>query len=533
MRFISKFQNFEINEAFLDDSKNGISYTLSRQGRNSASKFGITKDLTLSFSKTQPSLNQEILWIKAASIQKISFGELCDILNISGSLVDKIMIYQTSSKIFPWAIAKKGIRTTMVKQLEKVGASKRGNHFRETAFIITLAIEAYAEKRIKIPIASNRGFIKMTYNTDGTSHISDDERGMFRNEYEMFMMSNPKAISAMIDQCRKLIKYLGNNIKNISYIIKNTTDLLINQAAMIYLKDESSALGQEEFAKIPFDNDEDSSDYNILDLPNKLSIAKWNPSDIWIVFDDGKWTMSNFDKYEELGDKKENEYENTSNIDDLNSFLMESILRVKGLIGVSLKQGSNEGKLSIVNSDLIGATHRYDGYKIESNKKTVVINFSYKFGNKKSFMEGSTIECRTFDTSNTSNVSLEVKGSKNAKHMSGKGGSLLESIMNPKYFKIKEFIRKSTDKQDISNYLKKERFKFSISRNNQDLQSIFEDDLTTGTIKTPYQNSRMQSIIIIEWLESLTQQEASKVITKIVKFAKSESSWSAPHLLAK
>ncbi len=525
MRFISNFLGFQqVNEATLDSTKEGINYILSRNGRLAIDRFGITEDMTLSYSRKRPSANTEVLWLKPSSIQKIKFSELKSKLGISGSLIDELMIYQTSSKLFPWAVAKKGSRTTMIRQLDKVGAAKRGEHFRETAFIITLAIEAWAEKRVELRISSNRGFIKMAYNNDGTSQISDDERGAFRHEYDTFMSENIQAVNAMRDQCRKLIAYLGEDIKNVSYVIKNTTDLLINQVAATYLKDESTAKGTGKFATIPVDDD-----YGIIDLPTRLSLAKWNPSDIWIIFDGYEWTMEDFDKYESLGDIEEEEYESNSDIDDLNSFLMDSILNNKGLIGVSLKQGSNVGSLSIVNADPKKAIHKYDGYEMSNDKKTVTINFSYKFGKKSKFFGGSEIQCRTFDRTTNSSVSLEVKGSKKAKHMSGKAGSILESIMGPKFFKIKEFIRTSTDKEEIAELLDKERFRFK----DRDLQEIFYDDISTGTIKTPDQNSRMQSIIILEWLESMPQIEANKVISKIVSFAKSESTWSAPHLLVK
>lgn len=511
MKFISKFQGFEsLNEATLDATKDGIDYILSRTGRNSIAKFGVTEDMTLTYSRKKPPLNQEVIWIRKASITTIKFKNLLEHLNQSGSLVDRIMVYQTSSKNFPWAVAEKGIRTTMVRQKLKVGAAKRGEHFRETAFIITLAIEAWRMKRAKLKIASNRGFIEMDYNRDGTANIAGVERGAFRREYDQFMDSNPSAVAAMKDQCVKLItKYLKNNITNISYVIKNTNDLLINQAATTYLKDEIG------FSK---DIEPGKNDYDVLNLPARLSLAKWNPSDIWIVFKGVEWTMEDFEGYEN---------NDITSIDDLNSFLMSSILGVDGLIGVSLKQGSDVGILSIVNADVERATHRYDGYEMSGDKKTVTIDFSYKFGNKATFTGGSQIQCRTFDRTNKSNVSLEVKGSNKAKHMSGKAGSILLSLMSPEYYDIKEFIRTSTDKQEIANKMRRFRFK------ENDLKEIFYDDINTGTIKTADQNSRMQSIIILEWLESLKPNEANKVISNIVKFAKSESAWSAPHLLAK
>lgn len=510
MRFISKFYTFDsINEATLDDTKINIDYILSRPGRDAVAKFGITQDLTLSYSTKRPNLGEIVLWLKSTSIQEITFRELKSILGVSSN--SDLMIYQTSSKKYPWAVAKKGIRTTVIRQKEKVGASKRGEHFRESAFIITLAIEAWKIKGIKLPVITNRGIVEMVYNRDRTAHISNNERGGFRNTYDTFMDGNQEAVRAMRDQCVKLINHLGDDLKNIAYVIKNTSDLVINVAATYYLRDEMS------FSK---ETSGDVGDYGALDLPKTLNLAKWNPSDIWIVFKGSEWTMDSFEEYENKG---------ISDIDELNDFLMQSILDNEGLIGVSLKQSSNVGRLSMVNVDQDKAKHSYNGYDISNSKKTATIKVKYSFGGKKvKFQGNSEIQCRTFDTKNTSNVSLEVKGSSQAKHMSGKAGSVLEKVMPPDIYKIKEFVRTSTNKREIESYIE-ENFDFY----NQELMDIFYEDINSGRVKTGDQNSRMQSVIILEWIERLRLSERNQIISKIIKFAKSESSWSAPHLLAK
>jgi hypothetical protein len=503
---ISKFSSFfSINEATLDNTKINIDYLLSRPGRESVSKFGITQDMTLSYSTKKPLISDIVLWIKSSSIQQIKFKDLKEILEIKS--MDDLMVYKTTSKAFPWAIAKKGIRTTMLRQKIKEGASKRGDHFRESAFIITFAIEAWKLKKVKIPVITNRGIVEMEYKED-TANISNNERSGFRNEYESFMTSNKGAVLAMIDQCHKLIQYIGKDINNIAYVIKNTSDLVINVAATYYLKDEI------ELSKNQLEND------NTIELPKRLSLAKWNPSDIWIIFKGSEWTMEDFEEY----DKNE-----IFNIDDLNEFLMTSIVDINGLIGVSLKQSTSVGKLSMVNINQDNAIHTYNGYELDNSKKTVTIKVKYKFGGKKVKFEGnSEIQCRTFDTLNNSNISLEIKGSSKAKHMSGKAGSVLASVMPKKYYEVKEFIRTSTSKKEISSFIE-ENFDFY----NQELMDVFYNDISSGSRKTSDQNSRMQSIIVLEWIESLRLSERNQAISKIIKFAKSESSWSSPHLLAK
>ena len=215
-------------------------------------------------------------------------------------------------------------------------------------------------------------------------------------------------------------------------------------------------------------------------------------------------------------------------MEKLNEYLLNSINNVSGLIGLSLKQG--EGILSYVNMNPGRAQHTYDNFTVIGDRKTVVIDFSYRFPGKRKFVGGSTIDCRTFDTKNTSSVYLEVRGSKKAKHMSGKAGSILKDLMDPVYWEAKEFARTTTNKAKLREYFSEFNFY------NNDLADIFFDDLE-GTVKTPEQNSRIQSILIVEWLEWLCatggQNVANDFISQVVRYARSESDWSAPHLVVK
>lgn len=494
MRFISKFCDFyPVNEATLGEDKIGTDYILSRHGRTFTSKFGISENITLRHTEKRPRAGEDVLWIKSSSLQVIKFKDLKLIIG------DDLMVYQTTSKTLPWAVARKGSSSTMVKQRLKEGASKRGEHFRESAFIITLALEAWKIRGIRIPVITNRGLLKMEYKDRGVAHISD-RRGEFKKEYDTFMASNLPVSRNMKRQCRDLIEYIGDDIKNISYIVKNTSDLLINKMTSSFIKDDS------------------------LELPPRTSLAKWNPSDIWIVFKGSEWTMEHDFEYKS---------HDINSLSELNEFLMWSIVGVDGLIGVSLKQASDkESKsgikfkktLSMINVDQDLVTHKYDGYSIEGYRKTVIMDFSFKFGTGK-WINGGQIHCRTFDTTNKSGISLEVKGSKKSEHMSGKAGSILQTLMLPELFDLKERIRLAVDKKEISEMMK--GFDFS----NPDLKKIFEFDLKDGVKKSANQNSRMQSIIVIEWLESLSDKDADNMISKIIKFAKSESVWSAAHLL--
>jgi len=466
-----------------DKKEKKIEYIVSRPGRTAIERIGITVDMKLSVSDKLPLNREYVLWIRPTTIQKIKFSDLKHLLDIetSGQAKEELIIYNTTSKKYPFAVARLGTSTTMVRQLHRVAGSKRGEHFRETAFIITLAKLAWVNKGVKIPIYSNRGLIKMDY-YNKSAVISKDERGEFRNLYDEYMEQNKSTYKVMLTQCEKLIKYLGDEISNIKYITKNESKLIINLLATRLLKDAGKS----------------------------TTLAKWNPSDIWIAFNDHEEDMK------------------FNTLEELNEYLLESINNVNGLIGVSLKQG--EGILAYVNMNAGRAQHSYDNFTVVGDRKTVVIDFSYKFPGKRKFVGGSTIDCRTFDTKNTSSVYLEVRGSKKAKHMSGKAGKILEDLMDPVYWEAKEFARKTTNKSKLRDYFSDFHFQ------NEDLKDIFFDDLR-GSVKTAEQNSRLQSIIIVEWLEWLCasggQQHANNVISQVVRYARSESDWSAPHLVVK
>jgi len=96
-------------------------------------------------------------------------------------------------------------------------------------------------------------------------------------------------------------------------------------------------------------------------------------------------------------------------------------------------------------------------------------------------------------------------------------------------YQIKEFIRKKKDKSEIREYLVGEMFVVE----NDYLSGIFNQDLSGDGEKSNAENSRLQSIVFIDWLYNLPQEIRDDYITKIVDFAKSESIWSAPHLVVK
>ena len=53
-------------------------------------------------------------------------------------------------------------------------------------------------------------------------------------------------------------------------------------------------------------------------------------------------------------------------------------------------------------------------------------------------------------------------------------------------------------------------------------------------LKNSAENSRLQTVVFFDWLlDGCSKEERDDIITKIVRYAKSESLWSAPHIVLK
>jgi hypothetical protein len=520
MNHISKYSEWKnISEATLDDTKIDVDYIPSRTGRRILDNLGVTENLKLVQTGSVPKSSELVMHIRQSSIRLVEFGDFIRINNIDISDIhSQVFIYDTTSTNIPFAVALKGIKTTMIKQANRVGASARGNYFRETAFIITFAIRLWKEKSIKIDIYSNRGRIKLDFPRNGDAKMSNSERAEFRNEYAAFM-SDTKIKDAMILQIDKLIEKLGDSIYNINYVVKNSSDLLINRVAQDFLKEE-----EDRFSQLSSDP-KDIKDFGSFNVPQGVTMPKWNPSDIWIMYRGSDWILSN-DKKSSLQKKNSYELHNIEDLESLNVFLHTCIMKRDGIIGVSLKQQLEgpHGTYEVNLDPNMRFSHNYTGYYAKDTIKSVKLKFSYKISSGK---DGSgEIDIRTFDTDKKSAISMEVKGSIRAGHMSGKAGAYIKFVMPPDRYKILEFIRKN-EVDDIKGYLNNIRYVFT----EDDLKVIFEKDLESP--KNGQSNSRMQALIFTDWLESLDDESKSKIVSDIVRFAKSESNWSAAHLLSK
>ena len=508
MNYLKRYNEWEkISEATLDNSKDLVDYTISTTSYDKIELLGVSRDIKLVPTKSLPNNKEFVIQIKASSFKLIEFSKFIEMYKIED--MNDILIYDTSSTKYPYAVALKGIRTTMLKQADRKGASARGNYFRETAFIITLASRLWETKGIKISLYSNKDRIKMDFRK-GFAVISLKERLDFRNEYDAFMANN-KIVEAMNIQIDSLIKYLGDSIFNIKAVLKNSSELLINKLATDFLKEEEDL-----HSDIFKTQSKNISDFNTFEIPSGVTLSKWNPSDIWILYKDADWTLS---------DPKEYDNNDINSLEELNVYLHNCIIDKEGTIGISLKQQvDNAGGVYEVNLDQDRKfSHDYSGYYIKNTIKSSKIKFSYeKLGGILGFGE---IDVRTFNNDTKSSISAEVKGSMLNQHMSGKAGAYIKFIMPEDKYSVLEFIRKN-DVDNIKKYVEN-NYKFT----ELDLKDIFEKDLESP--KNGQSNSRMQAIIFTDWLESLYKDKRDEVVSGIIKYAKAESNWSAPHLILK
>jgi hypothetical protein len=508
MNYLQRYNEWEnISEATLDSSKELVDYDLSRTGRVKMNSLGVSENIKLTTTKTLPDDKEFVIQIKSSSFKIIEFSKFIELYQIED--MDNIFIYDTTSTKYPYAVAVKGIRTTMVKQSNRRGASARGNYFRETAFIITLAIRLWETKGVKIDIYSNRGKIKMNF-AKGFATMSPKERLEFRNQYDSFM-SNKKIVDAMTIQIDSLIKYLGDSIFNIKSVVKNSSDLLINRVAYEFLEEEEDI-----HSNITNEQPQEISKFNTFEIPKGVSMPKWNPSDIWIIYNDSDWIFNNPNGYDD---------NDIDGLEELNVYLHNCIVNKEGVIGVSLKQQlDNAGGIYEVNLDEDRKfKHDYKGYYVKDTIKSSKLKYSYeRLGG---IIGSGEIDVRTFDTSKNTPISMEVKGSLTSQHMSGKAGSYIKFIMPPNKYSVLEFIRKN-DTDAIKAFIES-----NYAFVKPDLKTIFEKDLESP--KNQQSNSRMQALIFTDWLESLPKEKRNEIVSSVIKYAKSESTWSAPHLLLK
>ena len=96
--------------------------------------------------------------------------------------------------------------------------------------------------------------------------------------------------------------------------------------------------------------------------------------------------------------------------------------------------------------------------------------------------------------------------------------------INP--YTILTYIRKSKDLENLKEYMD-QNYEFTKA----ELKTIFYNDLTKE--KDSAINSRLQAIFFTDFVERLPEDDRNHIVSSIIRFAKSESDWSAPHTIVK
>jgi hypothetical protein len=269
---------------------------------------------------------------------------------------------------------------------------------------------------------------------------------------------------------------------------------------------------------------------------------KWNPGDVWIY-------------YEDLPDH--------ATIDELNTYLYNSVKNKKGVVGVSLKKGQGKGKLQYFN---IGKNPEIKVDKIEGNfGKNFTLGVDLDFIGDG--LDGVSLAYRIFQGKDSESIRGEGTG-KNA--MQGKvklemidqlsGGTYADRIRSAGGPNILQWDKKKQEYSLTANGLSKFKaietkwhkmkswknvsFKRNASRGGYDAAfgngvvgflKELNKGYPIGKKHKPWKenqgkstvNSKFQSIELIYLLSKMPQKEQNDLAAGLLKYAKSMSKWSS------
>lgn len=311
--YIKKFLEFNfINEATINDSKKGISYK--------PGTAGLRKNLDPNLILEPISDEQvESLLRKTKGSIFVCSGSLIEDWSYEKLPISKIndlksrhLFYKGNDNKY-YAFAYGPVNTFV--QSGGVGSAKRSLYNRELAFCIQLGLyinETYDRPPVKI--------------YDGSKQLSKSESVFLLTKW---YQDNDKFDSELFyEQCEVLCEYLDNDINRINKIVNSTPD------------------------------------YSLLTKVNELKTQpkdKWNPSDMWITFDDFDEDFSHF-----------------NTLSELNTFLLESFTNKENIIGISLKQPVSEESVSleVKNYNNLGIETDYEYVDYTSSANTgITINY--------------------------------------------------------------------------------------------------------------------------------------------------------------
>ena len=322
-----------------------------------------------------------------------------------------------------------------------------------------------------------------------------------------YIENNDDWYKSHVSQCEKFISIVGATNQPKKYI-KDDSSLSVNKQA--------KKLYEQEYGR-------------------KLDLDKWNPADVWL-------------EYQSVPTFK--------TLAELNNWLIDSLHKGNGFIGVSLKKGG--GKVGLVNDYkrkeylLKDIGVKYGGLFSQG------VAFDYKGKN----LDGLGLAFRIFQGSATETIRGEGT-SKGAEAVQGKvamaviddyKSGTLKAIQDVKGIsvkydkKTKSFdwtssglkaftkVQKAYKKIKKATYGKTHGDWDDAFKSSDDFMKVLNDYAQKKKVKENSMkaniNSRFQSIVLGSIISNLSTKDKQEVMVGLLKYGKSESDWSSAHYKA-
>jgi len=471
---IQKFQIFLEATISKERVESGIEYI----PNNSGVKCGLAIDLVLT----------PIKYISIEPIKQVSLVNSSSYrptqIDLTTNILKDYAIYKGSDGLY---YGVKYGSNSIIVQKERTGSSKRGDYIKELVFCMQL-YKSLCDKGL-----DNENLL--IYNGDVPYTKSKEELNIFVDDtINKWYSENKEKKIPLIEQCELFLSLIGSDKCNSIIKIVNST-----------------------------------TDYSLLKLVNRLSkdnvdrfnVAKWNPSDVWIVFD-------NFNDTEY--------FENfTGDIYELKSFIDNNIdmdYHFDKFVGISLKLPVDKNiDIEIKNRGERGKESNFkyrSVYSFKPDNMTIVLPYSYKkFGDK----IDSTIDIRKFNTSNVT-VAPEVKTT-GGSQIGGKA-NVQVALGNDELFKnYNSFKSLVYDKEDA--YGKTRKYLQTLDPNTVDSNHAYNDMFYVlnhcDKIIGHKESSQLLSLYLLFLV--FENNDINGAIERIVKYAKSISDWSSAYIVLK
>lgn len=231
------------------------------------------------------------------------------------------------------------------------------------------------------------------------------------------------------------------------------------------------------------DSDYINTMYNSARNTVDYQLDKWNPADIWFVKDSALSTVF------------------SSSLDELNTQLDDMFSRQE-LVGVSLKKLGKEPKIEVKNK--IGQAkkqYKYLGYKTSSKSKDISLLY-----------DGGKICFRTFNYA--TNWAGEILG-KTASH--GKiGFGAINSI-------LKKYNLQLPITKEIKKYIEDNKYPINILVDDLFFRYLGEDfNIFIQDKNIDWKVSKLLGLLLLDHIESQTEQIRNKILTEFLNYASSE-----------